>query len=178
MAAFFYGCVSLDGYLATSGHGLDWLYETGSPEETTCDESYARMDVALMGRRTFDEIAKLDDPASAYPTTENFVFTHGELHCPGFTAVAEDPVTFVEKLEPDRNIWVVGGNTILKPLLEHDMVDHIIVQVAPVLLGEGIPLFTQGEQVRRFKLEAVNQYGQFAELVYSRGDGLRCEDSV
>ena len=31
---------------------------------------------------------------------------------PGFTAAAEDPVTFVEKLEPDRNIWVVGENTI------------------------------------------------------------------
>ncbi len=38
----------------------------------------------------------------------------------------------------------------------------------PVLLGEGIALFTQAEQVRRFKLEAVNQYDQFAELVYSR----------
>ena len=34
-------------------------------------------------------------------------------------------------------------NTILAPLLERDMVDHLILQVAPVLLGEGIPLFTQ-----------------------------------
>ena len=91
------------------------------------------------------------------------LFTHGELDCPGFTAVAEDPVTFVEKLGSDRNIWVVGGNTILKPLLEHGMVDHLIVQVAPVLLGEGIPLFTQAEELHRFKLEAVNRYGQFAE---------------
>lgn len=96
------------------------------------------------------------------------LFTHGELDCPGFIAVAEDPVTFVEKLEPDRNIWVVGGNTILKPLLEHGMVDHLIVQVAPVLLGEGIPLFMQAEELHRFKLEAVNRYGQFAELVCAR----------
>ncbi len=178
MAVYFYGCVSLDGYLATSDHNLDWLYETGTTEDTGYDEFYARMDVTLMGPRTFSEVAKLDDPASAYPTTENFVFTHGGLDCPGFIAVAEDPVAFVEKLEPDHNIWVVGGNTILKPLLEHDMVDHLIVQVAPVLLGEGIPLFTQAEELHRFKLEAVNRYGQFAELVYSRGGGLRCGDSV
>ena len=46
------------------------------------------------------------------------------------------------------------------------MVDHLIIQVAPVL-GEGIPLFTQTEALRRFKLEAVNHYGQFAELVYA-----------
>lgn len=178
MAVFFYGCVSLDGYLATSGHNLDWLHETGTTEDTGYDEFYARMDVTLMGRRTFAKVAKLDDPASAYPTTKNFVFTHGELDCPGFTGIAEDPVAFVEKLEPGRNIWVVGGNTILKPLLECDMVDRLIVQVAPVLLGVGIPLFAQAEALHRFTLEAVNRYGQFAELVYSRGGGLRCGDSV
>ena len=36
MAVYFYGCVTLDGYLATKTHNLDWLYETGSPEETSC----------------------------------------------------------------------------------------------------------------------------------------------
>lgn len=168
MAVYFYGCVSLDGYLATCDHELDWLYETGTTEDTGYDDFYARMDVTLMGRRTFAEVAKLDHPASAYPTTENYVFTHGTLDCPGFTAVTDDPVAFVEKLGPNRNIWVVGGNTILAPLLERDMVDRLIIQVAPVLLGEGIPLFTQAEELHRFKLEAVNCYGQFAELVYVR----------
>ena len=168
MAVYFYGCVSLDGYLAASDHDLGWLYEIGTTEDTGYDDFYARMDVTLMGQRTFAEVAKLDDPASAYPTTENFVFTHGALDCPGFTAVAEDPAAFVEKLGTDCNIWVVGGNTVLKPLLERDMVDQLIIQVAPVLLGEGIPLFTQAEALHRFKLEAVNRYGQFAELVYAR----------
>ena len=31
MAVFFYGCITLDGYLATKKHELDWLYDTGSP---------------------------------------------------------------------------------------------------------------------------------------------------
>ena len=38
MAVYFYGCITLDGYLAAKGHGLDWLYDTGSPEETSYDE--------------------------------------------------------------------------------------------------------------------------------------------
>ena len=157
MAVYFYGCITLDGYMAAKGHGLDWLYDTGSPEETS-----------LMGRRTFQEIEKTGDPASVYPTTENYVFTHRALSCPGFTAVNGDPVEFVKDLGQDRSIWVVGGNTILAPLLDQDMVDCLIVQVAPVLLGEGIPLFTQKEALRRFRLETVRQYGQFAELVYGR----------
>ena len=48
------------------------------------------------------------------------------------------------------------------------MVDHMFIQIAPVLLGEGIPLFTQKERLRRFRLERVNRYGQFAEMVYSK----------
>ncbi len=168
MAVFFYGCITLDGYLATKEHGLDWLYETGSSEETSYDEFYRQMDVTLMGRRTFEEIEKIENPAAAYPSTENYVFTHRELACPGFAAVKGNPVEFVKELGPDRNIWVVGGNTILSPLLNQDMVDYLIIQVAPVLLGAGIPLFTQEETLHRFRLKSVRQYGQFAELVYCR----------
>ena len=168
MAVFFYGCITLDGYLATKEHGLNWLYDTGSPEETSCDEFYSHMDVVLMGRQTFEEIEKIENPAASYPDTENYVFTHRELACPGFTGVNDNPVEFVKELGNNRNIWVVGGNTILAPLLDQNMVDCLIVQAAPVLLGAGIPLFTQKETLHRFHLESVRQYGQFAELVYCR----------
>lgn len=168
MSVYFYGCVTLDGYLASKDHSLDWLHQTGTAEETGYEEFYARMDVTLMGRRTFRELEKLEDPAGAYPTTENYVFTHWPLNQKGFTAVNAGPAEFVESLGRKKHIWAVGGNTILAPLLDRDLVDHLIVQIAPVLLGEGIPLFTQKEALRRFRLEAVRRYGQFAELVYGR----------
>lgn len=168
MSVIFYGCVTLDGYLAARDHSLDWLHQTGTTEETGYDDFYRRMDVTLMGRRTFQEIAKLEDPASAYPTTENYVFTHRPLEQRGFTAVRGDPAAFVEGLDREKNIWVIGGNTILAPLLDRDLVDRLILQIAPVLLGDGIPLFTQKEALRRFRLEAVRKYGPFAELVCGR----------
>lgn len=169
MSVYFYGCVTLDGYLADKRHGLDWLHQTGSAEETGYECFYRNMDVTLMGRRTFEEIAGLEDAASIYLTTENYVFTHRErLPQPGFIPVSGSVPEFVTALGADKNIWVIGGNTILAPLLERDMVDRLIIQVAPVLLGEGIPLFTQKEGLRRFCLDEVGRYGQFAELVYSK----------
>ena len=169
MSVFFYGCITLDGDLADKTHGLNWLHETGSPEETDCDRFYSAMDVTIMGKRTFEEIARLEDADGVYPTTENYVFTHSaSLPQKGFVPVSGDVVEFVTKLGPDKNIWIIGGNTILAPLLERDMVDHLIVQVAPVLLGEGIPLFTQKEGQMRFRLDEVKRYGQFAELIFSR----------
>ena len=168
MSVYFYGCITLDGYLAGKHHELDWLHATGPAEETGYEAFYAQMDVTLMGRRTFQEIEKLGDPAGVYPTTENYVFTHRPLNQAGFTAAGGDPAALVESLGGEKHIWVIGGGAILAPLLDRDLVDHLIIQTAPVLLGEGIPLFTQKEALRRFRLEAVRQYGQFAELVYGR----------
>ena len=33
MSVVFYGCVTMDGYLAGKNHDLDWLYQTGSIEK-------------------------------------------------------------------------------------------------------------------------------------------------
>lgn len=169
MSVFFYGCITLDGYLADKNHRLDWLHQTGGVEETSYEDFYRRMDITLMGRRTFREIEKLENPEEVYPTTTNYIFTHDTtLKREGFLPVQGDVPEFVRGLPKGKNIWVIGGNTILAPLLEEDLVDCMVIQIAPVLLGEGIPLFSRKETFRRFCLEDVKKYGQFAELVYSR----------
>lgn len=169
MSVFFYGCVTMDGYLADKNHNLDWLYQTGSVEETGYENFYKSMDITIMGKRTFNEIKGMENIGSFYPTTQNYVFTHAEsLSSNGFIPVNYDIIEFVKKINKDKNIWVIGWNTILAPLLDNDMVDNIIIQIAPVLLGKGIPLFAQQEALKRFYLKEVKKYGQFAELIYSK----------
>ena len=34
MAVYFYGCVTMDGYLADSQHRIDWLHQLGSVEDS------------------------------------------------------------------------------------------------------------------------------------------------
>lgn len=169
MSVFFYGCISMDGYLADKSHNLDWLHQSGTIEETDFESFYNSMDITIMGKRTFHEIENLENPECLYPATQNYVFTHDQsLASKGFIPVKGDVVEFVRETEEDKNIWIVGGNTILAPLLDHDMIDHMLIQIAPVLLGAGIPLFSQKEVLKRFCLKEVKKYGQFAELVYSK----------
>ena len=52
MGIYFYGCITLDGYLADARHGLGWLDGTGSVEETSFDSFYKEMDITLMGGRS------------------------------------------------------------------------------------------------------------------------------
>ena len=162
-------CLTLRSTPLLSGHFAAWETSesrlcTGWGLDTAeCPELDALRETLNGG------FARLEDAASIYPTTKNYVFTHSSsLPQKGFIPVSGDAAEFVKKLGPDKNIWIIGGNTILAPLLERDMVDHLIVQVAPVLLGEGIPLFTQKEGTMRFRLDEVRRYGQFAELIYSR----------
>ncbi|WP_246615193.1 dihydrofolate reductase family protein [Clostridium thailandense] len=125
--------------------------------------------INIMGKRTFNEIEKIDNIGSLYPTTQNYVFTHAEsLSAKEFIPINCDVVEFVKQIERDKNIWIVGGNTILAPLLDNHMVDNMIIQIAPVLLGMGIPIFSQKEGLKRFYLKEVKKYGQFAELIYSK----------
>ena len=169
MSVYFYGCVTMDGYLADKSHNLDWLYQTGTIEETGYDSFYKTMDITIMGKRTFAEIEKADNAAPIYPSTKNYVFTHSDtLARKEFSPIKGDVAEFVKKIDTSKNISVIGGNTILSPLLDHNLVDHIILQIAPVLLGQGIPLFSQKEALKRFYLKEVNKYGQFAELVYTK----------
>lgn len=169
MSVYFYGCITLDGYLADKAHNLDWLYQTGTIEETGYDNFYEKMDITIMGRKTFNEILHMENPHLVYHKTENYVFTHAkELAVNGFKPVSGNIAEFVKNISSTKNIWIIGGTQILAPLLDNDMVDKMIIQIAPVLLGAGIPLFTQKEVLKRFYLEELNQYGQFAELVYSK----------
>lgn len=169
MSLYFYGCISLDGYLADKNHGLDWLHQSGSIEETNYESFYKNMDIMIMGKKTYNEIENIENISNVYATTKNYVFTHAEnLAIKTFIPINENVVQFVKQIEKGKNIWIVGGNTILAPLLDNDMIDHMIIQIAPVLLGQGIPLFSQKEDLKRFALEEVKRYGQFAELVYSK----------
>lgn len=169
MSVYFYGCISLDGYLADKNHQMKWLDEIGTVEETGYDDFYRQMDIIVMGRKTFDFIAKIENFESFYEATDNYVMTHrNDLNAETFTPVSGDIKEFIKGIPEDKNVWVVGGNTLLAPLLEDDLMDTLIIQIAPVLLGDGIPLFTQQEALKRFTLNETNQYGQFAEMVLEK----------
>lgn len=164
MSVYFYGCITLDGYLADKNHHLDWLYQSGTIEETDYENFYKSMDITIMGKKTYDEIEHIENISNIYSTTKNYVFTHTEnLSVETFIPVNDDVVEFVKRIEKNKNIWIVGGNTILAPLLNNNMVDNMIIQIAPVLLGDGIPLFTQKEDLKEFYLKEVKKYGQFLE---------------
>jgi dihydrofolate reductase len=73
---------------------------------------------------------------------------------PNITIVSENPEQALTdlKAKPGKDIWLFGGGSLFRSLLEARLVDAVEVSVIPVLLGEGIPLLPPKPSSERFKL--------------------------
>ncbi|WP_129045665.1 dihydrofolate reductase family protein [Companilactobacillus metriopterae] len=82
----------------------------------------------------------------------------------------ESPVDLANSLvkEDGKDIWVVGGGEIITELIEADLVDELIIQIAPILLGDGNTLFKKLNSLRRFKLTETVTYGDVVEIKYTK----------
>lgn len=133
---------SLDGFIARPDGGVDWLRWSSDVQRITA-AYWARVDTVIMGRRTYDVARALG--TGAYPSVRNYVISR-TLHDdpePGVQLVREDAASFVRRLKgaSGGEICVMGGGTLARTLFEADVIDEVGVNLHPILLGDGIPLF-------------------------------------
>jgi dihydrofolate reductase len=145
--------MSLDGYVAGPNGEADWII---MDPEIDFGAMFARFDTVLMGRRTF-EAAQAMGGGGAMPGIKSVVVSRTlrpEDH-PELTIIADDIGIAVSRLRegPGKDIWLFGGGTLFRTLLEERLVDTVEVAVIPVLLGGGIPLLPP--RMTRTKLNLV-----------------------
>jgi dihydrofolate reductase len=133
---------SLDNFIARADHGTDWL--SWSDQVAAISSQYWKtIDTVVMGRKTYEVAAKLG--TSSYPGVKNYVFsrTLEPLRHEKVEIVASDAVVFMQtlKTQPGKGICVMGGGELAHSLFEADIIDEVAVNIHPVLLGAGVPLF-------------------------------------
>ena len=133
---------SLDGFIATPDHGVEWLRWSDDVRRLTATY-WSRVDTVLMGRKTY-EIARAHG-GGRYPGVANYVFSRSLIEDPepGVHLIREGGQTFVRKLKatPGGEICVMGGSELARGLFEAGLIDEVGVNVQPILLGDGVPLF-------------------------------------
>ncbi|MGG5368706.1 dihydrofolate reductase family protein [Enterococcus sp. AZ196] len=163
--AVFYGAISLDGYLADKEDRLEWLYRQEGGELVPYDEFYQMIDYTMMGRRTYEAVKRDAELEDIYPEKENYVFSRSGIEVDeNLHVVAKDPVEFIKELPANKTVWVVGGGALLKPVIEAGLIEEWWIQIVPILLGEGVPLFLPQTNQQKLQLLETEQFGQFAQL--------------
>ena len=136
--------VSLDGFIAGPNGEHDWIVMDPSIDFAAL---FKEFDTAVMGRKTY-EVLTAQGGHGAMPGLDVVVFsrTLRAATYPGVRIFNDDPSEIVSalKAKPGRDIWLFGGGTLFRSLLDAGLVDTVEVAVIPVLLGAGIPLLPPG----------------------------------
>jgi dihydrofolate reductase len=136
---------SLDGFIADEHGGLDWLYEVPNP--TGSDYGYADfmagVDAVVMGRGTYDAVARFDEWPYDKPV---IVLSRSRLQgsTPPDVEQRADPLPALVTELAERgwiNLYVDGGR-VVSSFLTAGLLDSLIISTLPVVLGRGIPLFS------------------------------------
>ena len=159
---------SLDNYIARKDGGYDWLHWSAEVAEISA-QFMKTIDTLLIGRKTFEVM--LAAGQTSYPGSKNYVFTRSKKKVAQLTKtletrkrrdknveiISQDAAAFVKKLKQQqtgKGIVVFGGGQLAKDLFEADLIDEIVLNIQPILLGSGIPLFH--EMSKQIDLKLLN----------------------
>src|SRR5919107_838981 len=147
--------MSLDGYIAGPNGEADWII---MDPDIDFGALFEQFDTFLMGRRTFERMARTGGGAQTGVQTIVFSRTLRQQDYPNVTIVSENPEQALSDLrsKPGKDIWLFGGGSLFRSLLEARQVDAVEVTVIPVLLGEGISLLPPNPSSERYKLSLAS----------------------
>jgi dihydrofolate reductase len=147
--------MSLDGYIAGPNGEADWIIIDPDIDFRALFEQF---DTFLMGRRTFEGMGGAGGGGHSGAQTMVFSRTLRQEDHPNVTIVSDNLEQALTDLraKPGKDIWLFGGGSLFRSLLEARLVDGVEVSVIPVLLGEGIPLLPPEPSSERFRLSLTS----------------------
>ena len=165
---------SLDGFIARKNGALDFL-PAGGGEPHGYDEFIATVDALVIGRKTFETV--LAFPSWPYGHKRVVILSSQPIDLALVRGgvveqMAGPPAEIVLKLAARgvQHIYVDGGITI-QEFLRAGLVHRLTITRVPVLIGEGIPLFSTLPRDIRLRHIATQQYA--TGLVKSEYEVLR-----
>lgn len=148
---------SLDGCIADKNGGIEWLQNIPNPDNL--DMGYNNfmkgIDAIVMGKNTFETVCGFDiDWPYTVPVfvISNSLQTIPEKIKDKAELVKGDLNEIVQQIhnKGHQNLYIDGGKTI-QSFLNKNLINEIIVTIIPIILGGGIPLFSNINNMIHFK---------------------------
>jgi dihydrofolate reductase len=181
MTTTYHTATSLDGFLATPDHSLQWLFDVPGADDgdTGTDDFLAGVGALAMGSTTYEWVVEHESLRQRpevwtawYGDRPTWVFTTRDLPVVAgadirFTrdSVAQVHAQMVEAAD-GLDIWLMGGGDLVGQFADAGLLDRIVTTIAPVTLGAGAPLLPRDIRSDRLTLRSVERRGPFAELTY------------
>jgi dihydrofolate reductase len=183
MKTQYYGATSLDGFIADEHDSLDWLMQGEPLEESSYPEFIRDVGALAMGSTTYEWVLRHlagggGDAEDGWPYEQScWIFSSRSLPMvPGadlrFVSGDVRPVhAAMVEASAGKNVWIVGGGDLAGQFHDAGLLDELIIQVAPVTLGRGAPLFPCRLATPPLRLTSVQTYRQMVEVRYDIARG-------
>lgn len=179
MKTQYYTATSLDGFIATEDHLLEWLFQLGDINDTSYPEFIKAVGALAMGSSTYEWMLRhVVKPGGGGETDWPYAQPTWVFSSRALPAVASALLHFVRgdvrpvheemrRVAGGRNIWLVGGGNLVGQFYDAGLLDEIIVQVGSVTLRTGRPLLPRRIAFPPLTLTSARAVGPgLAELRY------------
>ncbi|HEX9738681.1 MAG TPA: dihydrofolate reductase family protein [Candidatus Limnocylindria bacterium] len=165
--------VSLDGYVETADHAIDWA-NVDDELHTWFNDLARESDASLYGRRMYELMAAYWPTAGSDPAATEAMLDFARIWIETPKVVFSSTLPSVEwnsrlvrgdigdelarlRTEFDGDLDV-GGPTLASAFIRRGLVDEYRLLVHPVILGAGTPFFPQLETPIRLRLTETRRF--------------------
>lgn len=130
----------------------------------------------LLGRRTWEHFSRLwpsrtDDFSTKMNRMQKLVVSTTLDRADAWSNSAlmkGDLVEEVKKQKDRQDVIVIGSDSLVQTLIEHDLIDEYCLLIFPIVLGKGRRLFRDGVGPINLRVVNVQQSGEAVLATYSR----------
>jgi dihydrofolate reductase len=154
---------SADGYIARPDGDLEWLTSRPTPKGFYGMNTFMKsIDTMLLGRKTYEASLRL---GATFDSKKSWTIVFSR-HAPpadapsGVEFVHDAIGPFVNRLreQPGKDIWLMGGGELIASFLDEQVIDEFVISVAPVFIGDGIPLIARRHRLVPLELLSTEPF--------------------
>ncbi|MFZ9028067.1 MAG: dihydrofolate reductase family protein [Crocinitomicaceae bacterium] len=171
---------SIDGYIADKDGGIDFLHSVPNPtnDDLGYSDFMSDVDAIVMGRNTFDVVHGFDIdwpytvPVFVLSERMNSVPEELQEKVKLVKGPLKEVLANIHK-KGAKQLYIDGGKTI-QSFLREDLIDEMTITIIPTILGDGVPLFEDLNELKFKCTDSKHLIGKVAQHTYKR---TRSEDA-
>jgi len=177
-----YIATSADGYIATPEGNVDWLHAAGNSNADMSENPdmgfnkfISSIDCMIMGRKCMEVISNFNLTPEQWPygKTKIYVLSNSITEPPKnlegkVEMYSGDILKLINQLEVNgyQHAYIDGGATITS-FINLQLINEMIITKAPIILGNGIPLFGKIDNaIKLCRAEANTFPNDFIQVKY------------
>lgn len=166
MKVTLYMAMSLNGYIAKENGSEDFISHANWEKFCSLAQEYGNF---IVGRKTYEVVKSWNEDFGfddlkgikkvIISRDQSYKLDEGYI-------LATSPKEALTKLQGFESVLVTGGSTINSAFIQENLLNEIILNVEPALVGKGIPLFAQNDFSKNLRFISAKESNGIVTLHY------------